>query len=234
MSDPRDPRRVLPRRRMRVGPAPAVSSANPGDDRRGFLRRAAGLVAGAATLGLAARRAHAAPQSSFPYVGEIMIFTGTYAPVGWLECNGQILPIAQYETLFFLIGTTYGGDGENTFALPDLRGCVPLHRGQGPGLTSRSLGESGGREAVALGPDQLPVHAHGATAQSTPGTAATPTGLRPARNLAGALHYATSSNASLAAGAVGEAGNGQPHPNVQPMLTVRFCIATDGIWPSPS
>src|ERR1700674_3008664 len=95
-----------------------------------------------------------------PYVGEIRIFAGNFAPDGWMFCDGQVLPIAGNETLFPLIGTTYGGDGQSTFALPDLRGSIPLHRGQGPGLTQRDLGERGGQETVTIAVSEMRAHTH--------------------------------------------------------------------------
>jgi microcystin-dependent protein len=171
--------------------------------------------------------------SSNPFVGQVMLVAGYYAPTGWLRCDGQVLPIIQYETLFQLIGTTYGGDGQDTFAVPDLRGSVPLHAGQGQGLTSRVLGESGGSETVTLHEGLLPAHSHPAFASNAAGTSAAPTGLLPARDASGSLHSAGGPNAALAPDAVQPVGGGQAHPNLQPTLAVTFCIAYEGIWPSP-
>jgi microcystin-dependent protein len=171
--------------------------------------------------------------SAYPFIGQVMLVAGNYAPNGWLRCDGQLLPISQYETLFALIGTTYGGDGQNTFAVPDLRGSVPLHAGQGPGLTSRGLGEVGGSETVTLHEGLLPAHSHPALASNAAGTSAVPTGLLPARDASGSLHSGAGPSAALAAGAVQPQGGGQAHPNLQPTLAVTFCIAFEGIWPSP-
>jgi microcystin-dependent protein len=210
-------------------------SAHRESGRRGFLSRAIALVAGAATLGLTSRRAAAAPQSAAPYIGEIMLFGGfSHVPAGWLPCNGQLLPIAQYENLFFLLGTAYGGDGQNTFALPDFRGSMPIHQGTGSGLTSRAVGDRAGAEAVTLDVSHLPVHAHVPVGASTPGTSPDPGGLLPARNAAGALHYGTSSDAAFSPQAVAPQGGGQAHPNLPPFLTVSYYIAYEGTWPSPS
>jgi microcystin-dependent protein len=221
---------VIRRRRPLAGPPPA----GPASERRGFLRRSIGLLAGALTLGATARRAQAAPQDAYPYVGEIMLWAGAFTPAGWLPCNGQIVPIHQYETLFNLIGTRYGGDGQDTFGIPDLRGSVPIHAGQGPGLTPRIAGEKAGVEDVTLSAGQLPGHAHAAPARSAAGTSPDPGGLLPARNAAGSLPWQAASDAMLAPGAIGAAGGGQPHPNLPPFLTVTFVIAYTGTWPSPS
>ena len=200
--------------------------------RRTFLRRTLAVLAGGAAL---AARPRVARASTTPYVGEIMPFAGNFAPQGWLPCNGQMLPIVNYETLFNLIGTTYGGDGQLTFALPDLRGRAPMHAGQGPGLTTRVVGEQGGEEAVGLLAQQAPVHSHSALASSANGSSPVPGTRFPARNAAGALHYATTSpGVPMAADAIGMSGGGLAHPNMQPFLAITYCIATDGVWPSPS
>jgi microcystin-dependent protein len=168
-----------------------------------------------------------------PYVGEIRLFAGNFAPSGWMFCDGSILSISEYEVLFVLIGTTYGGDGQQTFALPDLRSRVPIHMGQGGGLSNHILGQNGGTETVTLTPSQIPAHTHVANANSNHGIAATPT-----NNLwAGAAdfsQYATSTNGNMWPGAVGLAGGGQPHDNMPPYLSINFIISLFGIFPSQS
>lgn len=164
-----------------------------------------------------------------PYVGEIRMFGGNFAPTGWMFCAGEILPISEYETLFQLIGTTYGGDGQNTFALPDLRGRIPVHEGSG-----FILAETGGVETVTLTTNQIPVHNHTAAADSQAGTSADPVGHVWA-NSAGAVAYSSDlTGANMAPGAVRSAGGSQPHDNMQPYLCVSFIISFFGIFPSPS
>lgn len=165
-----------------------------------------------------------------PYVGEIRMFAGDYAPAGWYFCDGSPLPISEYETLFNLIGTTYGGDGESTFAVPDLRGRIPVHRGGG-----YALGESGGVEEVTLTVQQLPGHGHTLTTSDAPASSRRPEGAVPAR-AAGALYRtAPSSTQTLAPQAMGPSGGGnQPHTNLQPYLCVHFIISLFGIFPSPT
>lgn len=154
-----------------------------------------------------------------------------FAPRGWAECNGQLLPISQNTALFALLGTTYGGDGRVTFALPDLRGRVPLHQGNGPGLSPRTLGESTGTESVALTVNQLPSHTHtlkgSATRQDTNRVAGAA--------LSNSGYYSTQTPAAdMHPAAVATTGAGQPHDNVQPVLCVNFVIAVEGIFPSRS
>ncbi len=164
-----------------------------------------------------------------PYVGEIRLFGGNFAPAGWMFCDGQLLPISEYETLFQLIGTTYGGDGETTFALPDLRGRVPLHQGNG-----FILAETGGVEEVTLTTPQLPAHSHPQTVSSAPGTAdrgdgrvlATPPGFD--------LYVEATATENASSSAVVPAGGSQPHENRQPYLGVSFVISLFGIFPSPT
>ena len=168
-----------------------------------------------------------------PYVGEIRMFAGNFAPAGWEFCSGQLMPISENETLFQLIGTTYGGDGESTFALPDLRGRLPLHQGQGSGLSPVVLAETGGAEEITLTINQIPAHTHSYLASS--GSASTTV---PGNNLlATALQDAyiedlTAQNLSPAA--VVSVGGSQPHTNFQPYLCVNFIISLFGIFPSPT
>ena len=164
-----------------------------------------------------------------PYVGEIRMFAGNFAPAGWMFCEGQLLPISENETLFQLIGTTYGGDGESTFALPDLRGRLPMHQGNG-----FILAETGGAEEVTLTVSQIPAHTHPRLASS--GTAASTT---PGNNLAAATQAATYFNlfdnpANMSAQSIGPVGGSQPHTNFQPYLCVNFIISLFGIFPSPT
>jgi len=167
---------------------------------------------------------------STPYIGEVRIFAGNFAPVGWLLCQGQLLPISQYDVLFNLIGTTYGGDGQNTFALPNLASRIPYHQGSG-----YVLGQMGGVEQVTLTQQQLPVHTHQAMAS---GTAAGQPG--PAGNTWGdwgQTVYASTAltpNAAMSAQALLPSGGSQPHDNMPPFLCLNFIIATEGIYPSPS
>jgi microcystin-dependent protein len=164
-----------------------------------------------------------------PYVGEIRMFAGNFAPAGWMFCEGQQLPISENETLFQLIGTTYGGDGQSTFGLPDLRGRIPLHQGNG-----FILAETGGAEEISLSSTQIPVHNHpfvvSAAAGSTP---------NPATNvLAGSPNLSVFlqdiANQPLAATSVSPVGGSQPHTNFQPYLCIDFIISLFGIFPSPT
>lgn len=165
-----------------------------------------------------------------PYVGEIRMFGGNFPPLGWEFCEGQLLSIAENETLFVLIGTTYGGDGESTFALPDLRGRVPIHQGAGFVLAS-----TGGVEEVTLTPQQVPNHTHPLQAvNGLPGNQVSPAGNLPAISLNVPPYLAESTSGALAASAVGVTGGSQPHTNVQPYLCVSFIISLYGIFPSPS
>jgi microcystin-dependent protein len=162
-----------------------------------------------------------------PYVGEIRMFAGNFAPAGWMFCEGQLLPISEYETLFNLIGTTYGGDGQSTFALPDLRGRVPLHQGNG-----FTLAETGGVESVTLTVSQIPAHSHAFLATSSFGTAAGPGSNVLAQTQAIKLYDSTAPATAMAPGTSGGTGGSQPHDNFQPYLCVDFIISLFGIFPS--
>lgn len=169
------------------------------------------------------------------YVGEIRSFGFTFAPTGWAECNGQLLAISNNTALFSLLGTTYGGNGSTTFALPDLRGRLSMHPGNGPGLSARFLGESGGAEQVTLNSTQLPSHAHPVRAVPDPGELQAPSSQRGlARSVGGAAWTAPANLVPMAPGAVTTVGGTQPHNNNQPYLVVRFCIALQGVYPSRS
>jgi microcystin-dependent protein len=162
-----------------------------------------------------------------PYVGEIRMFAGSFAPAGWMFCEGQLLPISENETLFQLIGTTYGGDGQTTFALPDLRGRIPVH--QGAGFT---LAQAGGEEKITLTVQQIPPHSHPFVASADSATQASPASRALARTNAINLYSATAPNVTMAAQAVSTAGGGQAHDNMQPYLSVNFIISLFGIFPS--
>lgn len=169
---------------------------------------------------------------SEPFIGEIRMFGGNFAPRGWALCDGQILSIAQNTALFSLLGTTYGGNGQTTFALPDLRGRVPVHPGQGPGLTNRTLGQTGGEEAHTLISTEMPVHNHIVNAKSAGGSAATPANNVPAGSTARDNQYAPAADTTMSPSMVGSAGGSQPHNNMQPYQCVNFIIALEGIYPS--
>jgi microcystin-dependent protein len=160
-----------------------------------------------------------------PYVGEIRMFAGNFAPAGWMFCEGQLLPISEYETLFNLIGTTYGGDGQSTFALPDLRGRLPLHFGNG-----FTLAETGGAETITLTVSQIPAHSHPALATTTGQNASSPNGAVLAQ---GPVMYAnTPAVDPMNPASISSTGGSQPHNNFQPYLCVDFIISLFGIFPS--
>ena len=166
-----------------------------------------------------------------PYVGEIRMFAGNFAPAGWMFCEGQLLPISENETLFQLIGTTYGGDGESTFALPDLRGRLPLHQGNG-----FVLAETGGAEEITLTVSQIPAHSHAALGSSNPGTGTAPLN-NVLSNLSGATNSAYGTDnpqTNLAPQSISSVGGSQPHTNFQPYLCINFIISLFGIFPSPT
>jgi microcystin-dependent protein len=168
---------------------------------------------------------------SDPYVGDIRIFGGNFAPLGWAFCDGSLLQISENEVLFQLIGTTYGGDGQETFGLPDLRGRVPIHMGQGAGLSNRILGEVGGVESVTLTTQQIPSHNHGVGAASG-ATGTTPAGAVPGAVTAGARYFAGSPSDTVPMANSGAAGGSQPHDNMAPFLCVSFIISLFGVFPS--
>ena len=167
-----------------------------------------------------------------PFVGEIRMFAGNFAPSGWLTCEGQLLPISEFETLFNLLGTTYGGDGQSTFQLPDLRGRVPLHQGNG-----FVLAQTGGVEQVMLTSSQVPAHTHGLPVSSATATSSIPTGNVVADTSGGGMKiYQTAAAASvpMSAAAVGSVGQSLPHENRMPFLCVTFIISLFGIFPTPN
>ena len=165
-----------------------------------------------------------------PYVGEIRMFAGNFAPAGWFFCDGRLLPISEYETLFNLIGTTYGGDGQSTFALPDLRGRVPIHQGNG-----YTLAQTGGVEQVTLTTTQIPAHSHPALAVSTEGNQPGPAGNVWSASALNAYSATTPDTGhAMSASAISSVGGSQPHENMMPFLAVSFIISLYGIFPSPT
>lgn len=171
---------------------------------------------------------------SEPFIAEIRIFAGNFAPRGWAFCNGQLLPVSQNTALFSLIGTTYGGDGRSTTALPNLEGRAPMHPGRGPGLTSRRLGERGGVETVTLTEAQMPSHTHTVRAANEIGELRGPAGHALARSSSATAYGPASNLVPLADQALPSAGGSQAHDNMQPYLTMNFIIALVGLYPSRS
>ena len=176
---------------------------------------------------------------SSPFVAEIRIFGFNFAPRGWAFCNGQLMPISQNTALFSLLGTTYGGNGTTNFALPNLQGAAPLNFGQGPGLSLRDLGEVGGETAVTLLQTEMPNHTHNAQCSPSVGTATTPAGnvwatAKVGRQAENKYSASPGSSPAMSSNAANVAGGSLPHNNMPPYLTVNFCIALQGIFPSRS
>lgn len=164
-----------------------------------------------------------------PYVGEIRMFAGNFAPVGWMFCERQLLPISENETLFQLIGTTYGGDGESTFALPDLRGRIPIHQGNG-----FILAETGGAEEITLTVNQIPAHTHAFLASGDTGNQADPANNLVSNSQGATPYIEDAPTVNMNPTAVSPVGGSQPHTNFQPYLCVNFIISLFGIFPSPT
>jgi len=167
-----------------------------------------------------------------PYIGEIRMFAGNFAPVGWENCNGQLLPISENDALFTLIGTTYGGDGQQNFALPDLQSRVPMHFGTGPGLSSYQLGETGGTESQTLTTQQIPNHTHQMITTTSPGTNNSPSGAILATSPVVDIYIQDTPTKALAPSVVGPDGGSQPHENRMPFIVIRYIISLFGIFPS--
>ncbi len=170
-----------------------------------------------------------------PFVAEIRIFPFNFTPKGWAFCNGQLLPISQNTALFSLLGTTYGGDGRSTFALPNLQGSAAMHQGQGPGLSQRDLGETGGQQTVTLVLSEIPMHTHTANGKVGGGTA-NPSNMvwgtsNAAKVAANFYAPAAPSPVTMNTGALANAGGNVPHNNMMPYLTFNFCIALQGVFP---
>lgn len=166
---------------------------------------------------------------STPFIGTIMAFGFNFPPVGWVLCDGSLLPISQYDALYALIGTTYGGDGVNTFGVPDLRGRSPLSMGQGPGLSNYVQGQLSGTESVTLLPSQMPAHTHTLMATTAPASTNNPNG---AVLATAEVWTDIAPDSNMLGTAVSLVGGNQPHENRQPFLVVNFCMATEGIFPS--
>jgi microcystin-dependent protein len=180
---------------------------------------------------------------SQPFVGQVIMFGGNFAPAGWMTCSGQLLPISEYETLFNLIGTTYGGDGQSTFGLPDLQGRVPIHNGQGTGLSSYVIGGASGTESVTLNSQQIPAHNHFIGIPSAPANQSVPASntIMASENSnapggGNAFTYAAAGGPQTAmiASSIQASGGNQPHNNIQPVMAVTYCISLFGIFPSPN
>lgn len=171
-------------------------------------------------------------QASEPFLAQIVMFGGNFAPRGWALCDGQLLPISQNTALFSLLGTTYGGDGRTTFQLPDLRGRVAIHPGHGPGLSDYRLGQKGGVEQVTLTIDQIPSHTHAAKAYSEQGNQQDPGGMVPAYDRRETQYSDAVPDVSMNVQAIAPTGGSSPHTNVQPFLCVNHIIALQGIYPS--
>jgi len=171
---------------------------------------------------------------SEPFVGEIRMFAGNFAPRNWAFCDGQLLAVSQNDALFSLLGTIYGGDGRTTFGLPDLRGRIPLHAGTGPGLSNRRLGAKGGAEAVTLSAAQTADHTHPVQASSQAGTSTNPAGSYPAAVSLEARYASSSPTTQMNGGAItpDQGAGGLPHDNLQPYQCVHFIIALFGVYPS--
>lgn len=166
---------------------------------------------------------------SEPFLGEIRLFPYTFAPRGWAFCAGQIMSIAQNTALFSLLGVTYGGNGQTTFGLPDLRGRVAVSSGQGPGLSNYTLGQVAGTETVTLTTNEMPMHNHLVNASSQASSASRPSGAVPS---GGGAYTGASDGTVMNPSMIGVAGGSQPHENLQPYLTLNYCIALEGIYPS--
>ncbi|HEX8466472.1 MAG TPA: tail fiber protein [Allosphingosinicella sp.] len=166
---------------------------------------------------------------SEPFLAEIRLMSFNFAPKGWAMCNGQILPINQNQPLFALLGTTFGGDGRVNFALPDYRGRTPIHVGSG-----HTVGEKGGAQAVTLTIQNLPAHTHVATASNNPGSTNLPAGNLLANSAPNSLYGPVQNLGAMIPATVGNVGGSQPHLNMQPYLALNFCIALQGIFPSPN
>ena len=161
-----------------------------------------------------------------PFVGEIRMFAGNFPPAGWAFCDGQLMPISENETLFTLIGTTYGGDGESTFALPDMRGRIPIHQGNG-----FILAETGGAEQITLTVQQIAAHSHPLIATTSVANQSSPSNNIVAQSTAADLYVEDTATAALATSAITPVGGSQPHTNFQPYLCIEFIISLFGIFP---
>ena len=170
-----------------------------------------------------------------PYVGEIRIFAGNFAPAGWMFCDGQTLPISQNDVLFQLIGTTYGGDGEETFNLPNLQSRIPIHMGQGPGIANNyQIGEAAGVESVTLSIQQIPVHNHAFIGTTDIAQTPQPQDLVPAQAPTVQTYYNDVGQVAMAANAVQPVGGSQPHDNLMPYICINYILSLYGVYPNPT
>ena len=169
---------------------------------------------------------------SEPFVGEIRMFAGNFAPRGWAFCDGQLLAVSQNDALFSLLGTIYGGDGRTTFGLPDLRGRIPIHAGEGPGLSPRRLGAKAGAEKVTLTVNQLPAHGHTMRGSSDVANEANPNGKVVAESRTFDLYQTADASSDMASGVIANVGGSRSHTNLQPFLCIHYIISLVGIYPS--
>lgn len=215
-----------------------VTIKNNSKSRRGFLKDITKLIGGAAAVGAVANvftsnNISAETNTGMePYLSEIMLVGFNFPPRGWAFCDGQLLPIAQNQSLFSLLGTTFGGDGRTTFALPDLRGRVSVHPGQGSGLPNYSLGQKGGENNVTLNISQIPSHSHSLMVNNSAGNSSNPEENFIASNAEGINHYSNTNNAKANNFSIANAGGNQSHNNMQPYLGINHCIALQGLFPS--
>lgn len=198
--------------------------------RRHFLARTIALIGGASLL-RNVRVAEAQTAVSGPYLGQIMLVSWNFPPKGWTFCNGQLLPINQNQALYSLLGTTYGGNGVTNFALPNLQGRVPIHYGQGLGLTLRNRGALGGETAHTLTLAELPTHTHVGRAATVANSAPASPSVVPARNSGHVPQWAATADTSMAADVIPATGGGQPHENMQPYSVLNYIIALQGVYP---
>lgn len=212
---------------------------NNSKSRRGFLKDLTKWIGGAAALGAAANvftsnKVNADTNTAEePYLSEIMLVGFNFAPRGWAFCDGQILPINQNQSLYSLLGTTFGGDGRTSFALPDLRGRVSVHPGQGAGLPNYVLGQKGGENNVTLNVNEIPSHSHTLNVNSAEGNTHDPNGKFLASNSEGVKHYSDESSSHTAHdNSIQNSAGNQGHTNMQPYLGINHCIAITGLFPS--
>lgn len=204
--------------------------------RKSFLKKAAGLlpmgwILSSTGLAKAASHKNNSALDSQPFLGQIALFSFNFAPHGWALCYGQLLPVSQYQSLFTLLGTTYGGDGLTTFGLPDLRGRVPVGLAEDPELPQSTLGAKIGAETHQLQVDELPVHSHSLKASSNAGTSYNPADNVPAANPDNILQYASNPDVTMTGSGISETGGNQPHNNMQPFTAINYCIALQGLYP---
>lgn len=221
-----------------IGNINNILNENGKTERRGFLSKFAVALAGLTLIPQTLKASEKNPDGgkstmgTDPFVGEIALCAFDFAPQGWAFCNGALLPIQQYQALYALLGTYYGGNGSTNFALPDLRGRVPIGMGQGTGLTNRTIGEKSGEEKHTLIVTELPSHSHTLGINTGVGTSDSPSGTYLARNSEGVKQFSSTTNTTGTM--LNYTGSNTGHNNMQPYLTLNFIIALTGIWPSRS